>query len=180
MMAHQRQLIRQAVRALLLNQTAALAKIETTRVTRYRKSELPAIAVYTSEEMVAEASSTTAPRELTRELDVVIAGWVGFGDGMDDAMDDLALEIETAMHADPYLGGLAGDSILKASTMAVDGEGDALMGFLTLTYGVTYRTLAPEAQTNLANFHTVDARHRIVGITDPTQDGEDNFIVEAP
>ncbi|MGN6105198.1 MAG: hypothetical protein ACTHU0_08845, partial [Kofleriaceae bacterium] len=115
-MAHPRKLIRHAVVAQLVGATAAGARVQATRVEPLRKGKLPTISVYTLHEPIdQDASAATNPRELTRTVKVEIAGWVAHSDALpvDDAMDDLAEQIEAAMDADPYLGGKAGDSILE-------------------------------------------------------------------
>lgn len=174
---HQRKVIRHAIRDALLGQTAAGLRVKATRVLSLRRSELPAIAVYTPEEAVDSDSVATAPRELTRQMPVVIEGWVSVaGEDADDAMDDLAEQIEAAMHADPYFGETVADSILDDTIMEVVQEGDRLMGFVALTYAVSYRTEAPEAPVGLDDFRTVHATHDVGG-----EPAEDQFTVqEAP
>jgi len=183
-MAHQRQLIRQAVKDLLVvANTAAGANVTTTRVLPYRQGELPAISVYTLGETVElEEDNAVNPRELKRLLELEIAGWVVPTAiiSADDAMDDLAYEIETAMHADPFFGGLVGDSVLESTEMAIKGEGDTLMGIVTLTYAVTYRTMAPEAPTALVDFLRTKATHDLVGGVSDTVPAVDEFTVQIP
>jgi hypothetical protein len=182
-MAHPRKLIRQAVVALLAGaNTAAGARVQGTRVEPHKKSQLPAISVYTLREPVDQAASNdTAPRELTRDVKLEITGWVAHSDVLpvDDAMDDLAEQIEAAMDADPYLGGKAADSILEDTVMQVledDGRSDPLIGIVTLTYSATYRT-SPAAPANLDDFEVVHADHRIVGAVQANQ-ASDEFVVE--
>lgn len=152
---HQRQVIREAVRDLLIAaSTAASTRVVATRTLPYRKNELPAISVYTLEETVDGESVNTAPRELTRNLQLEIAGWVTAADDVDDQMDALALQIEFAMDADRYLADSAAECVLDGTTMGIQGDGDNLMGLVTLTYAVTYRTMAPEAPTDLSDFTT--------------------------
>jgi hypothetical protein len=181
-MAHPRKEIRHAVVALLTNATAADARVQGTRVEPHKKSQLPAISVYTLREPVdQDASAGTAPLELTRDVKVEITGWVAHSDELpvDDAMDDLAEEIEAAMDADRYLGGKAGDSILEETVMQVleeDGRSDPLIGIVTLTYSVTYRT-SPAAPSDLEDFLSVDAKHRIAGAVEANQ-ARDQFVVQ--
>lgn len=145
-MAHQRKQIRDAVVARLANATGAGTRVSATRVDPHKRGELPALSVYTPSEQVDPDGALTAPRELTRDLQLEIVGWVAHSDALpaDDAMDALALEIEAALDSDSYppLGGLAGDLILTGTTMDVLGEerSDVLVGVLKLTYSVTYRT----------------------------------------
>ncbi len=101
-MAHQRTVIRNAVVALLLGQTAAASRVYAARrAPSLRKNELPAICVYTDEE--DSDTGQSAPRELEREVDLLVVAFVMPDDDADAAMDDIALQVETAMHADPYL-----------------------------------------------------------------------------
>lgn len=146
MALHQRKIIRDAVVALLLGHTTADERVHASRDIPLRRNELPAVLVYTTEEPVESDSATTAPRELTRRLRLEIAGIVAPepGERVDDALDALALEIETAMDADPFLGGACGDSILENTTISLRPDGETNMGVVALSYRVTYRTLAPD------------------------------------
>lgn len=184
-MAHPRKLIRQGFVALLVRaNTAAGVRVVGTRVEPHKKAQLPAISVYTLRESVDQDASTgAAPRELTRAVKVEIVGWVAHSDTLpvDDAMDDLAEQIEAAVDADPYLGSEAADSILEETTMQVledDGRSDPLIGIVTLTYSVTYRT-SPAAPSSLEDFRRVKADHKIVGAVD-TNAAHDEFVVQEP
>jgi hypothetical protein len=144
-MAHQRQLIREAVKAQLLGKTAALARVFETRVVPFKNLELPAVSVYILSEAVDAASKLTAPRELTRTAQVAIEAAVKQGANADDAMDSIAMEIERALDADWTFGGTASDSILLSTDLETDDRGDMLVGLVRLTYAVTYFTDCPSA-----------------------------------
>jgi hypothetical protein len=177
-MAHQRQVIRHAIRDLLDGVTTAGTRVYATRVTPFRRNELPVISVYTLEESVTSESVNTFPRELTRELPVIIEGWVAPGDNPDDSMDALALEIETAMHADPYLDGEVAESILDSTAMEVLQKGDRLTGIVALTYQITYHTFAPVAPTDIDDFETVGATYNLGNEVHEDDDAHDVFDVE--
>src|SRR5882724_2800579 len=105
-MAHPRKLIRHAaVATLVAANTAAGARVKATRVEPNKKSELPALAVYTLGEQTDKDSEMFAPRELTRDLKLEITGWVSHTDAdpADDKMDDLAEQIEAAMDDNRYI-----------------------------------------------------------------------------
>lgn len=166
-MAHQRELIREAVIRILSNATAAGTRVTSTRVDAHKKNELPALSVYTLSEEVEPASDTSSPRELTRKLNLEIAGWVAHSAALpvEIAMDDLAREIENAMDADVYLSDLAGDSMLTATEMTIVEEKiDPLVGIVTLTYSVTYRTFVG-ATPATDDFNTAGTTTQIVGAT---------------
>lgn len=180
--AHPRKLIRQAVVALLTGATAAGTRVHGTRVDPYRGSRLPAISVYTLNDPVNEDVSTDA--EDTHELELEIAGFVAHSEAVpvDDAMDDLAEEIEAAMLDDRYLGGLAGDSRLIGTTMEIredDGKSSPLVGIVVLTYAVTYRRdLVAAAPAD--DFLRVRAAHRIAGAVEANQASDQFTVQEAP
>lgn len=183
-MAHPRKVIRHAVRDLLVGVTAAGARVTATRVEPHRKGELPAISVYTLREPVEEASVTTAPRELTRDVKVEITGWVAHSDAVpvDDAMDDLAEQIEAAMDADRFVGDLAAESVLEGTEMQVLDEGgaDPLVGVIKLTYSVTYRT-SPADPADPDDLISVGTTHELVGGVADTVPAENlTTVQEAP
>lgn len=267
-MAHQRKLIRRAAVALLVSAgTAAGARVKSTRVEAHKPGQLPAISVYALSEDTDPTSADTAPIELTRHLKLEIAGWVVGTDALpvDDAMDDLAEQIEAAMAADYYItqaltvtavnhvtgrltipahglvtgsgpvtvvatgagvvpagirpsselfaivvdantiklatssaNALAGtaltfttdgtlpvqlrigtvaDQLLASTEMQVvedDGRSDPLVGIVTLTYAITYRT-SPAAGVGLDAFVTVDVKQKLVGGVADTLIAEDTF-----
>jgi hypothetical protein len=139
---HPRKAIRHASVALLVNATSAADRVRPTRTDPIRAGSLPAIGVYTlMDDVNIELSS---PREEQHDLQLEIAGWVADTAALpvDDAMDDLAEQIEAAMAADRFLGGAAGDqgALLQRTEMQVLAENgaDPLVGVVTLTYHVVY------------------------------------------
>jgi hypothetical protein len=177
-MPHQRTLIRRAVVAQFLGQTDAGQRVFPTRIVPLRTTELPAISVYTLEDTVSADSSTTGPRTLIRDLPIQIEGWVKANDNVDDAMDELAFQVETAMHRDQYLGGTVGDSILDTTVMEVVEEGGRLLGLVVLTYVATYRTMAPEEPAEPDKFITADTTRMVVGGVPDTEQHRDEVVVQ--
>ena len=267
-MAHQRTLIRQAgIATVIAAGTAAGARVLDTRIDPIRKSDLPLIAVYTESEEVASGSSSTAPRELTRTLELRFDAYVANSDAVPVAlaMDNIAAQIEAALDGNRYLtvartitavdpvtdqltiaghgltvgtgpafvtssgtmpGGTArgqgylvipvdantvkiaasigdaiegtaidltdagsgtlqlvvsnaADSILQSIETDVvepDGHSDPLVGIVTLTYSVTYRTSpATDAPAVLPDLSLINAQYLIVGATADTPAAIDQF-----
>lgn len=143
---HERQQLREAIVAQLKgplnNRTAAGARVTKSRRPPQTTDALPAISVYSVDEPVSEASASTAPRELTRQVKVEIVGWVLYvtGSPVDDALDALALQIETAMDLDPNLNGCAFDSLLESTALGEDLSGDRGMGAVSMVFACTYKT----------------------------------------
>lgn len=159
---HQRQIIREAVKTALLNATAAADRVFETRIVPWRRLELPALAIYTLQEGAEDRS--TAPRELTRTMQLAIEAAVKQSSNVDDAMDAISLEIEKVMHADETFGGVAGDSVLTSTELDVMEEADRPVGLVRLVYTVTYYTHAPEADdVALDDLETVHVTQQIGG-----------------
>lgn len=173
-MPHQRKLIRDAVVAALTGTTAAGAQVTSTRVEPIRKTALPALSVYTLSEQVHPESDKTSPRELTRELKLEVAGFVADTAALPiaDAMDALALQVETVMEADPYFGDLASTSILESTEMTLpEPTADPLIGVVTLTFAVTYRGVVGTT-TPTDEFQRTGVTTKIAGA------GDDNVVTD--
>jgi hypothetical protein len=140
---HPRHQIREAVVAQLLGATAAEERVFPTRFVPWKKLALPGIAVYALEETVEAVR--TLPRELVRSLRIEVLAVVSGTEQVDDAVDALALEIETALHADPSFGGTAEDSLLSSTQIGTDEDQGRPLGAARLVYDVRYYTpAAPE------------------------------------
>lgn len=151
---HERQALREAIVAQLKgpdnDRTAAGARVRKSRQAPNQTDALPAISVFSSDEPIHESSAGTSPRELKRIVRVEIIGWVIGSADVDDALDALALEIETAMDID--LGfrtteeiengdpSYAYDSILESTVLGEKLDGERPLGAVSMTYACEYRT----------------------------------------
>lgn len=136
---HPRAGIRAAVRAALVAaDTAAGARVFGMRPSPLRRLELPALAVYFEEESVTESSRHNAPRDVERDGRLVVEGIVEANEETEDALDALALEVETALGQDPTFGGRCSDSLLQRTTLDVTDAGDKLLGVVRLEYVASY------------------------------------------
>lgn len=183
-MAHPRKLLRHAIMAQLVGSTAAADRVESTRIDPIGRSKLPLISVYTlNEDVDQEESESTSPRLLKREAIVEIVGWVAYSEeaNVADALDDLAEQIEAAMAADEFFGlDMVESSILigtDTDLVSKDGRSSPLVGQVTMTYSVTYRT-QPGYSVPEDDFLRVKATHQIVGGVDDTVPAEDEFTVQ--
>lgn len=145
MPTHERKLLRDAIVAQVKGtaptfRTAAGARVVSSRHAPNKTDTLPKISVFTADEPVNESSAGTSPRELKRTVRVEVVGWVVASEDVDDALDALALEIETAMDLDTHLDGYAFDSILEATAFGEKLEGERPLGAVSLTYACTYHT----------------------------------------
>lgn len=143
-MSHERQQLREAIVAQLKgpsnDRTSAGSRVTKSRMEPQTIDQLPAISVYSADEAIHESSSSTAPRELKRLPRIQIVGWVVASSAVDDALDALALQIETAMDLDHTLDHYAFDSILESTSFVQIEGGERPLGAVSLTYACTYHT----------------------------------------
>ncbi len=178
---HQRQIIREAVHAALLNNTSVGTKVSKNRQLTYREGQLPAIDLANNSDDVDPASADTAPLELfhTYSLDVRVR--VAVTDEADNAMDALAEEIEPLMHADPFFGGAAGGngSRLTGTTFNIGAEGELDIGLMVLKYDFQYYTDAQPVLSGMDDFNTAYATHKQGADQADADDAEDNIEVQS-
>jgi hypothetical protein len=176
---HQRKIIRHAVAKLLIGKTAAAERVYRTRVEPLKK-QLPAVSVYTLSEPVEVESLDVEPRELKRELKLDITAWVAHSEAnpADDQMDDIAEQIEAVMDANRFIDFQAADSVLENTEITVLDDGDPMVGVITMTYSVSYRT-EPTVE-NLDDFNRVATTTLVVGGAPDHQPVHDSFVVQEP
>lgn len=170
-MTHERAQIRNAVISKLAGATAAGARVGPSRLAPQRGVLLPAISVY----VVDEVSDGINGNALEREATVAIDAWVNSvnPEDLDDTLDAIALEIETAIDADPMLGldfvfrGLR----LDTTELGLRLETDRPQGCAHLEFSVVYRT-DPRVDAPTDDFLRVDSK-----TVDPAPTSEDQFNV---
>lgn len=146
-MAHVRTQLRTALATLLLGLATTADRVFKSRVTPFQRQELPALSVAVEEEEISLGTVTTAV-QISRRVTARITGHAGLADGVDDELDQIALEVEQKIATDDTLGGLINEPLLLTGIEAErSGEGDVPVGRITLTYATTYETTtaAPDA-----------------------------------
>jgi hypothetical protein len=146
-MDHMRKQIRSAVVQALLGLKTTRRNVFATRTVPLNADTLPGLCVYTLSEQ-SGVDTMGKNRSLKRMLDLVIEGVTKSRASIDDDLDQIAAEVETAMALDPSLGGLAYDCVLQSTKIAVRGVAETDTGSVQLTYSVTYRTKASDPTIN--------------------------------
>lgn len=136
-MSHARQQIREAVASAVTGLTTTGNRVFQSRVHSFGPEKLPALAVYTLDETVRYLSDE---RVQMRTVDTVIEAYAKVSEDLDDTLDTICAEVETAMGADITLGGLAFDVVLARTTIGLSGEGDKPVGVARITYQISYQT----------------------------------------
>ena len=98
---------------------------------------LPGLCIFTQSEDVS-IDTMGSPRTVSRVLDLIIEGYAT-GSNLDDTLDQIGKEVETALAGDIGLNSLAMDSYLSAVEINYSGDGEKQTGVIKHTYSVIYR-----------------------------------------
>lgn len=138
---HYRQQIRDAVAAVLLNETVAGANVFTSRsrpVLEILQRREAVLSVYTADE---QSTRDGTGYLLDRQLTVTVEGMMGGGDDLDDSLDDLAAEVEALLEVDPSLGNLLSeDLVLDSTATEISARGNMQVGAFRLDFSCAYQT----------------------------------------
>ena len=153
-MAHVRQQIRVRLAATtLLGLTTTASRVHANRPEVGRPLEtLPALIVYTRSEEVdpeLETFDGTTHKE-ARRLSLVVEGYAAATDDVDNTLDTIAVEVESAMAGDETINSLAEASWLRETEVEFDAEAESPHGLVRLIYEVLYRVDPTDPETALS------------------------------
>ena len=135
---HLRRQIRERVATDLTGLSTTGSNVFQTRIFNLEKSKLPCLLIFTEEE-AAEISSMASPRIVFRNLSLVVEGYAAAKANVDDVLDAISKEVETAMAGDVGINSLATDSFLTDVQISYSGEGSKPIGVIRMTYSIQYR-----------------------------------------
>ena len=136
-MSHVRQQIREYFGTNLTSLTTTGSNVYQSRVYPLDNTRLPALLIYTKSE-ASEPIVIGTDRVMSRELSVVVEGYVKSTTNFDDTIDTISKEVEEAIAADRTLGGLAKDTYLESTEIEFNSEGEKPMGYVSLTFISNY------------------------------------------
>ena len=135
---HLRRQIRERIAADVTGLVTTGSNVFQARVYPLEDAALPCLLVYsTSEE--SEILNQGTPRLLSRTLNITIQGVAAESSDIDDKLDLIAKEIETALSADRDINSLAQDSFLTSTEIEINADGAKTVGTLRLNYQIDYR-----------------------------------------
>jgi hypothetical protein len=148
-MSHVRTQIRNAVVALVTGLTTSSDRVYASRVHPLPGDKLPALRVFVDEESIAR-ETIHDPAMLSRLVTIRIDCVASLASGLDDELDQMALEVEDAISADSTLGGILNGGLIP-SGIEVDRSADseAPIGRLTLSYEAQYEVMNNAADVAL-------------------------------
>jgi len=145
-MAHVRKMIRDNITSTLTGLSTTGSNVFQTRLFSLGENKLPAICVYTKAE-ASEYATMTRPRTLIRSLDVAVEFFVKSTANVDDAIDQIALEIEEALYTDQTRGGYAKDTQITDFEADYNSDGEQSVGVGRFTISVEYVTLENDIES---------------------------------
>jgi len=139
MAKHVRQQIRKAAIAALQGLATTDSRVFESRVYPLTKAKLPGLCIYTPTEGSAREDS---PTESMRDVTLMVHGLVAISDRLEDELDDIAFEVETALDELDLVGDLAKiyHGIQETTTTMSGEDADQPHGAIDLEFLYTYRT----------------------------------------
>jgi NDP-sugar pyrophosphorylase family protein len=134
---HVRQQIREYFGTTLTGLTTTGANVFESRVYTLQENTLPSLVIYTKSE-TSEPIVIVVDRVMSRDLSVVIEGYVKATSNFDDTIDTISKEVEEAIAADRTLGGLAKDTYVESTEIEFNAEAEQPLGFVSLTFLTNY------------------------------------------
>jgi hypothetical protein len=139
-MSHARTQIRNAIIALLSVLPSTAGRVFASRVYPLEESRLPGLLIYSENEtsaLVTLSPPMISERSLTLRIEAVAESV----SGLDDTLDQICLEVETALSGEA-LEPLARSIALTATTITIEGTSDQPTGTAEMTFEVIYQTAA--------------------------------------
>ena len=143
---HLRQQIREAVATLLTGLATTGPRVYQSRIRTFGDTDLPGLNVMTNDELVI-ASSIGSPLLLDRQINMVVQAVAKQTDNLDDLLDTMCKEVESALNLSVNantLGGIAKHTVLSSIEIDMNGDGDVAVGVAKMNFTVTYKTRADQ------------------------------------
>ncbi len=149
-MSHVRTQIRNALATLLEGVDTTDGRVYVSSLHPLPAEMLPALRVFVDDETI-ERGTIHDPAMLQRVVTIRVDCVDAMSDGLDDSLDQIALEAEEAIAADSSLGGLLSSGLIPSGIeMDRRGEGEKPLGVLTLIYECEYEVNSDDVETTLA------------------------------
>lgn len=148
-MPHARRSIVLAAVSALTGLATTGARVHAGRTWPVETAETPYLLIYARREQSGPFTMKGAARTVQRQLTLSIEGITAETTDSDATLDQIASEVETAMAADPTLGGACKDLFIDATDIEARADSDYRTGRIRLDFSVTYYTAANAPDTAL-------------------------------
>lgn len=146
-MSHVRQLIRSNIVSTLTGLTTTGSRVYQSRFYPIESGKMPGLAVYTKTESV-DYQTISPPRKQIRTLDVGVEIYTT-GQNLDNALDNIAIQVEEALTADITRGGYAKDTKIASFEADFNGDGEVPLGVGRFSVIITYSTQENDVETSV-------------------------------
>lgn len=136
---HVRRQLREAVAAAVTGLASTAGRVSESRV--YPLTDLPALRVSVNDE-AAQALSVSAPLSYQREVEVLVEAVARAAADVDDALDQMQLEVETALAGGVSLGGKHVDLIYAGASIEMSADAEQPTGQVSLRFTAQLFTAA--------------------------------------
>ncbi len=143
-MSHVRNQIRAAVKSAVTNLNTTGSHVYTSRTHKLTDNDLPALRIYTDNEEIERLCKT--PVYIRHRLPVVIECCVKESGDVDDKVDTITSEVETAIVNDATLAALIKDKQIISTDIEYSNELELPLAIARVTFTIEYHTIdgAPE------------------------------------
>ena len=148
-MPHVRQQIRDKFVELVAGLSTTGSRVFKSRLYPLHDDNLPGLCVSTGPEENAREEEDAAETVQRRSLEVLVDARAKVTSGLDDVLDTILSEVETAVFADRVLGGLVASLDLEAIEPEILAEQEQPVGSLLIIFRVTYLTEEGAPETAL-------------------------------
>jgi hypothetical protein len=136
---HARQQIREAVATALTGLTTTATRVFQSRMRPASDSQVPCLLITCDSELIESTVQSRQQRELTLTIQGIAKGTTT----LDDTLDQIALEVETALQAAGSLGGkVPGGLVLQRHQVEFDDSLDKPVGVIVMEFKAGFFTTA--------------------------------------
>ena len=138
-MSHARETIRGAITTALTGLTTTGTNVFTNHVYPFATASLPNVSLYVAHEPETVQDDGEMGSFDLRVLPFLVTGRAKVSNSLDDVLDDIAAEVETAIHGSTALAGYVKDVRLVGTEVALDPEGEMEVGAINMEWIAVYR-----------------------------------------
>lgn len=139
-MPHQRENVRDAIVSAVTSLTTTGSRVYRSRIYPLASDKLPGLVVYCRSETSEPELVVGIPRKLVRVAQFVVEGYARATADVDETLDDIAAEVETAIGGSQLSNAVRDCTLTNTDIDFADG-GDVPLGIIRMTFAVTYRTV---------------------------------------
>jgi hypothetical protein len=145
---HVRRQLREAIATAVTGLTTTGTRVFQSRVYRTEATDWPCLLVYVTDEEI-EIAEITAPTVYQRTMQIQVIGQAKLAASLDNSLDQIGKEVETALSADITVGGALVNLELTAVSISMSGDAERPTGEVAMSYRAVLMTAANAPDVSL-------------------------------